>query len=597
MIERELIEEIRLSNDITAVVSEYVRLKRSGSGMVGLCPFHNEKTPSFHVVEDKQIFHCFGCGASGNVITFVMRIENYEFLDAIKFLADRANIQIENKSNTEEAKRLAKKKALLQEIHKKAARFYYDCLQGASGAAADEYLTRRGLSKATRIKCGLGYSPPGSRLYDFLQAEGYDDAALVESGLISPSKKGGFYDRFFSRVMFPIFDITGKVVGFGGRTLGDSDIKYLNSPETPIFEKGKLLYGLNFARHARKRELIVVEGYMDAIALYQNGFMNAVAALGTAFTPYHAKLLKNYADSVILLYDSDEAGVKAVYKAFPLLVKAGLNVKVAQTHDAKDPDEFLKKFGKKQFAELLNNAKSYIAFQIDNERKKYDLANNLEHKVLFTKTVAKILGDVKSTIEVDAYIKQTAEITGISEQAIREEVHPSETSPETPRYRPPRSRYQKPTTAELPKKVIEAQRRCLGLLAESNLAYLASAEALDATDFTNDTYQQLYRIIGDFHAQHKLLRPGEAAAYFEALPAQEEVTDILSKYKVSGKFGGFDDLRENERELNDQIRTIKAYGIDQKIELAAANNDVEALTKAGEERKKIQFLHISLTDG
>ena len=357
----DLVEEIRMKNDIVDVISGYVKLTRRGSSYFGLCPFHNEKSPSFSVSPGKQMYYCFGCGAGGNVFNFVMEYENYTFGEALKHLADRAGVQLPKIEYSGEAKKKAERRAALLEINKLAAGYFYYQLRRESGRQAHEYLTGRGLSEETIRKFGLGYSDKYSDdLYKYLKSKNYSDELLRDSGLFNVDERRGMYDKFWNRVIFPIMDVNNRVIGFGGRVMGDGKPKYLNSPETTIFDKSRNLYGLNFAKQTRKRELILVEGYMDMLSIYQAGFHNVVASLGTAFNQEHARTLKRFADDVILLYDSDEAGTNAALRAIPVLVKNGFHVKVTQVPDGKDPDEFIKAKGAAEFSKLLVNAVHYI---------------------------------------------------------------------------------------------------------------------------------------------------------------------------------------------------------------------------------------------
>ncbi|MGN1318174.1 MAG: DNA primase, partial [Lachnospirales bacterium] len=419
---REVIDEIRFGNDIVDVISEYVKLTKRGSSYVGLCPFHKEKTPSFNVNGDDQFYYCFGCGAGGNVISFIMAHEGYNFTDAIDFLAKRINYTLPEMEYSDEFSKKLEIKKKLYEIHKIAARFYYDMLQSSSGKNAVSYLDKRQITIPIRRKFGLGYSPisKGS-LYNKLKEEGFDDDIIFKSGLAYKKDDNTVYDKFFNRLMFPIIDVYGNIIGFGGRIIGDGQPKYLNSPETEIFTKSRNLYNLNLAKKSKIREFILVEGYMDAISIYQAGFKNVVASLGTAFNEKHAKVLKSYADSVILLFDSDEAGTKAILRAIPVLTGAGLKVKVVQVTDAKDPDEYIKKFGAAAFGELIKKANSHYIFQAEQIRKKYDLSL-LEDRINFTEEIAKLMSGIENTIEADAYIKEISKITDIDINSIKSEI-------------------------------------------------------------------------------------------------------------------------------------------------------------------------------
>ena len=362
MYSRQIIDEVISRNDIVDVISGYIKLKKNGSSYVGLCPFHNEKSPSFSVSGSRQLYHCFGCGAGGNVVTFIMEYENYTFPEAVKFLADRAGMELPETDYNDEERKERGIKAQLLEINKLAATYYYTQLRTEHGSLGLNYLKKRGLGDDTIKKFGLGYSAQGSSVYRYLKEKGFDDEILKESGLFSYER--GVNDKFFNRVMFPIMDINNKVIGFGGRVLGDAKPKYLNSPETKLFDKSRNLYGLNIARTARKNNLIICEGYMDVISLHQAGFTQAVASLGTALTPGQASLMKRYTDNVLITYDSDEAGVKAAMRAIPILKEAGLSTRVINMEPYKDPDEFIKALELRLFRKELTKQVTVLCMKL-----------------------------------------------------------------------------------------------------------------------------------------------------------------------------------------------------------------------------------------
>lgn len=405
----ELIEDIRMKNDILDVVSGYVKLQKKGSSYFGLCPFHNEKSPSFSVTPSKQMYYCFGCGAGGNVYTFVMQYENYDFVEAVKMLAERAGVELPEESNDAESRRASDLRKTLLEINKKAAYFYFYKLKQEDGKTGYRYLSGRQLSDETIKKFGLGYAGKyRDELYRYLKKEGYEDNVLRESGLITFDEARGVYDKFFNRVMFPIMDVNSRVIGFGGRVMGEGEPKYLNSPETKVFEKSRNLYGLNIARTSRKPYMIICEGYMDVISLHQAGFQNAVASLGTAFTSGHASLLKRYTQEVMLSYDSDGAGVKAALRAIPICKAAGLRVKVINMKPYKDPDEFIKNLGQEAYEERIQTAQNAFFFEISILEAQYDLKDP-ESKTLFINELAKKLLTFEEKIERNNYLEAVAE--------------------------------------------------------------------------------------------------------------------------------------------------------------------------------------------
>lgn len=415
-IPQEVIEKVKEQIDIVDIISESVRLKRTGKNFVGLCPFHNDKTPSFSVSQEKQIYKCFACGEAGNVLTFVMKQKNLTFVEAVKYLADKANIPINLQSN--KTSQYMKKRELLYKINVEAGRYYFTNLQKTH--FAKEYFLNRGIKEETIKRFGLGYSKNSWRdLINYLRTKGYKDDFLMEAGLVSKSQeKGNIYDRFRNRVMFPVFDVKGKVIGFGGRVLDDSKPKYLNSPETAIFQKGINLYGLNFAVKNKVKEdyIIIVEGYMDLITLHQYGVTNVVASLGTALTNNQAKLLKRYTNNVIISYDADVAGQTATLRGLEILRNSGFEVKVLVIPQGKDPDEFVRSNGKDAFLKLANDALPLIEYRIKKVKDGINLKdrNNL---IRYGEKVAEILAYL-NPVEKDVYIKKISEDTGIKEQAL-----------------------------------------------------------------------------------------------------------------------------------------------------------------------------------
>ena len=414
-ITEETIERIKQENDIVDIISETVKLKRSGRNYMGLCPFHNEKSPSFSVSQDKQIYKCFGCGEAGNVLTFVMKNRNLNFIDACKVLAEKANIRLDL-GNGEESK-VVKKKELLYKVNVEAARYFFSNLQRDKNSK--EYFTNRGIKEITIKRFGLGYAKDGwQNLRTHLKRKGFNDELMLEAGLVLKSQKGTIYDRFRNRVMFPVFNSKGNVIGFGGRVLDDSKPKYLNSPETLVFQKGTNLYGLNFAiKHKNEeRYFIIVEGYMDLISLHQYGITNVVASLGTALTTNQARLLKRYADKVIISYDADFAGQTATLRGLEILKEAGFDVRVLQIPQGKDPDEFVRSNGRDAFLKLVNKAESLISYRL---KKAKDGINFKDKSSLieYGNRVAEILANL-NPVEKDIYVKSISEDTGIKEQSL-----------------------------------------------------------------------------------------------------------------------------------------------------------------------------------
>ncbi len=418
------LDELIARNPIEDVVSQYVNLKRSGSNLFGLCPFHGEKTPSFSVSPDKGIYYCFGCHKGGSVINFEMEIEGLSYPDAVRALAKRAGLEV---PEDEQYQSRYRQQERLWALHKEAARFFHSRLYAPIGANALQYATGRGMPKSILTKFGIGYAPDSwTDLVDYLRSKNYTDQELRDSGLVTVSQKNGnLFDRFRDRLMFPIIDVRGNVIGFGGRIMNSSDksaAKYLNSPETLIFNKRRNLFALNLAKKSKLGYLILVEGYMDAIALHQYGFDCAVASLGTALTEDGANLLSRYTEQVVLIYDGDEAGQNATQRAIPILEKAGLQVKVLKMRDAKDPDEYLKKFGADRFRILLEESANRVEYQLNAILKKYDLRDD-EQKVQYLQESAELIGSLSSAVQREVYGGRVAEAAGISEDAMKLEVN------------------------------------------------------------------------------------------------------------------------------------------------------------------------------
>lgn len=412
MISEDVIQRVKEENDIVDVISETVKLKRAGRNYSGLCPFHHEKTPSFSVSVDKQIYKCFGCGEAGNVITFVMKTKNLSFPEAVKLLANRVNITIETDENNVHKDTFKQ----LYKLNVDSARYFFNCL--GENANAKQYLLNRGITEKTIRSFGLGYSANSwDGLLRHLKKKGFTELDMLSNGLIIKSQKGSYYDRFRNRIIFPVFDYRGRVIGFGGRVMDDSKPKYLNSPETALFKKGVNLYGLNFAiKNNRERMLIIVEGYMDCISLHQYGITNAVASLGTALTTNQAKLIKKYADSAIIAYDADSAGQMATMRGLEILKKVGLDVKVLKVPEGKDPDEYIRNNGKEAFIKLIEEALPLVDYRIKKIKENIDF-NNSEGVIKYAEQALEIISDLDA-IEREIYIKKLSEETSIRDQAL-----------------------------------------------------------------------------------------------------------------------------------------------------------------------------------
>ena len=578
----ELIEEVRTRNDIVDVISDYVRLQKKGSSYFGLCPFHNEKSPSFSVSRQKQMYYCFGCGAGGNVFTFLMEYENFSFMEAVKFLADRAGIALPEAEYSKEAKQRADLKASILEINKIAARYYYVQLKSERGVGAHTYLTDRGLTEETITAFGLGYSTKYSDdLYQYLRGKGYSEDLIRQAGLINTDERQGVYDKFWNRVIFPILDVNNRVIGFGGRVMGDGKPKYLNSPETIVFDKSRNLYGLNIARAARKKYLLVCEGYMDVISMHQAGFSNAVASLGTALTEKHATLLKRYTDEVILTYDSDDAGVRAALRAIPIVKRAGLRARVLHMNPYKDPDEFIKTLGAEKFQERIDQAENSFMFEISVLERNYDMKDP-EGKTSFFQAVSEKLMEFEQELERENYIQAVAEKYHIGFDNLRKMVNRSAMRAigrEVPKSAVNRER------KEIRKKsqddgMKQSQRLMLTWLIDKKGLYAKVKPYLDADDFTEDLYHQAAQLLFE-QLEKSELNPARIINHFEDPETQKEVASLFhAKLNLQSQ-------AEFDKALNETLRKI----INNSIEFRTKNMnpaDIAGLQKILLDRKKVQ---------
>ncbi len=418
----EIIDEVRQTNDIVDVISQYVRLKRSGRNYFGLCPFHNEKSPSFSVSPEKQIFHCFGCGVGGNVFTFLTKIEGINFVEAVQQLAERSNIQLPTLDNNMDSAR-EELKAKVYKVNEFTAKYYHENLYKPESKMAQEYIKKRKLSNETLKSFQIGFSGKFDELYQELKKQGFGEREILESGLVNKNERGQFIDRYRNRLMFPICDVRGRVIAFGGRVLDDSKPKYINSPENVVYSKGRHLFGLNVAKkYDIKKRLLIVEGYMDVISLHQRGIHNVVASLGTALTQQQGYLLRNNTEQIVLSYDSDEAGQTAKVRAMEILQNMGCDIRVLQMEGAKDPDEFVIKYGNARFQNLVDKAISVIEFKVKILRQSLNLENTND-KIKFLNEIAKILSKIENNMEKEIYIEKIAKEYDVSKEAIYAEVN------------------------------------------------------------------------------------------------------------------------------------------------------------------------------
>lgn len=588
----EVIEEVRSSNNIVDIIGGYVRLQKKGSSYFGLCPFHNEKSPSFSVSPNKQMYYCFGCGAGGNVFTFIMEYENQTFPEAVKILADRAGIALPEAELTEEQKRERNKRQLLLEINKTAANYFYYQLNGDQGQQAREYLENRRLSKETQVHFGLGYASKYSNdLYLYLKKKGYQDQILKETGLLTYDEKRGAHDKFWNRVMFPIMDVNNRVIGFGGRVMGDGTPKYLNSPETMLFDKSRNLYGLNYARTSRKPYMIICEGYMDVIAMHQAGFTNAVASLGTAFTTQHSVLLKRYTQEVRLAYDSDGAGQKAALRAIPILKSAGINVRVIHMNPYKDPDEFIKNLGTEAFQERIDAAESSFMFEISVLEKNYKQSDP-EGRASFMKAMARRLLEFPQELERNIYIDAIAGRYGIASEELKRMVNSFGAS--MSREQVEAAIYQQQEREEMPAKkrvekedsVLTAQKFFLTWLIEEPSIYDKTKDYINEDDFVEPLYHHVAALVFEELRATGQVMPARILNQFEDVEEQKTAASLFNTRLKTD-----DDPAVREKALNETVKRIKKNSLELKSRSVREIADLQKIIK---EKAQLQKLYISL---
>ena len=593
----DIIEEVRQKNDIVDVVSQYVRLTRRGSTYFGLCPFHSEKTPSFSVTPGKQMYYCFGCGAGGNVYNFIMEYENYTFGEALKHLADRAGVELPKIEYSREVREKAEQRAELLEINKQAAQYYYYQLRTEGGKIGYQYLSGRGLSEETMRKFGLGYSDKfGGGLYKFLKSKGYSDERLRESGLFNVDERHGMYDKFWNRVIFPIMDVNNRVIGFGGRVMGDGKPKYLNSPETKIFDKSRNLYGLNIARTTRKKYLILCEGYMDVISMHQAGFTNAVASLGTALTSGHASLLKRYTQEVLLLYDSDEAGIRAALRGIPILRDAGVSSRVVNLKPYKDPDEFIKNMGAEAFEERLGQASDSFMFRVSIAESEFPM-DEPQGQNRFFERCAELLLELKDELErnlyIEAIVKKYRGQYGVSVEDLRKRVNTLAL-----KGTPAENRTQPKTSGGQNKKKKEsasdqAQKLMLTWLVTYPGIFDKVAQYLNAEDFIVPLYKEVAQMLFRQREEEGQVNPAKLLNSFTDSEEQREVASLFNATIH------LETQQEQDRAFADTLLRIKAESLAEKnrnldpTDMVGLQQILREKKELEELGRKRQELHIS----
>ena len=595
----ELIEEVRSRNDIVDVISQYVRLSKKGSTYFGLCPFHNEKTGSFSVSPNKQMYYCFGCHAGGNVFTFLMQYENYTFGEAMEALAERAGVDLPKQEYTAAQRQEADRRARLLEINKEAAKSFFVLLRGERGKRALDYFKKRALSDETIHKFGLGYSDQYSDdLYRYLRSKGYDDEILKDSGLVTIDEVRGGHDKFWNRAMFPIMDVHNKVIGFGGRVMGDGEPKYLNSPETKIFDKSRNLYGLNFARVTKKPQLLLCEGYMDVIALHQAGFDNAVASLGTALTSGHANLLKRYTKEVYLTYDSDGAGIKAALRAIPILKEVGITTKIINMKPYKDPDEFIKALGAEAYQERIDQAENSFLFEVRMEEQQHDM-HDPEGKTAFYHAVAKMLCGFTEKLERDNYIEAVAAKYMISPDDLRRLVNQQGLkaglagggrAPQSvaDAQDGARTEYKK-SAKKREDGMVQSQKLLLTWLTNSPALFPKVQRYVGADDFTDPICHSVAKMLFEQYEKDGTVNPARIISTYEDEEQQREAAGILN-----ATIHRVDTREEREKALRETVIRVRENSINHKL---ANTFDVQEMAALAKEKNELPgTVHIPLEE-
>ena len=602
----EVIEEVRMKNDIVDVISGYVKLQKKGANYFGLCPFHNEKSPSFSVSPGKQMYYCFGCGAGGNVITFLMEYENYTFQEALSSLADRAGVNLPKMEYSREAREQADLRARLLEVNKLAANyFYYQMKQPQGKAAYDYFHLKRGLADETIVHFGLGYSNKTSDdLYRYLKGKGYEDSFLKDTGLVTLEERGG-RDKFWNRVMFPIMDVNNRVIGFGGRVMGDGEPKYLNSPETKLFDKSRNLYGLNYARLSREGYLLICEGYLDVISLHQAGFTNAVASLGTAFTSQHANVLKRYTDQVILTYDSDGAGVKAALRAIPILKEVGMSIKVLNMKPYKDPDEFIKNMGAEAFRQRIKEAKNSFLFEVDVLRRGYEM-DDPEQKTRFYQETARKLLQFGEALERENYLQAVAREQMIPAEELRGLVNrmgmsmglkAGESLNHSGRVVPQETQEEesggsglsgsrKPRRPDKEDGIRRSQRLLRTWLIETPALFEKIEGIITADDFVENLYHQVAQMVFDGHREGNL---NPAAILSRFINDEDQYKEVAALFNASLKESLNNE--EQKKAFSETVMKVRKNSLD----VASRNaKDITQLQEIIRQQAALKQLHISL---
>lgn len=583
----EILNEVRQSNDIVDVISQYVHLKRSGRNYFGLCPFHNEKSPSFSVSPDKQIFHCFGCGVGGNVITFVSQIEGLNFVETVQMLAERANIQLPTLQNNGDTQREILKDKVYK-VNEFTAEYYHQNLYKPQAKTAQEYVKKRQLTNETLKSFRIGFSGKFDELYQELKKQGFQEQEILESGLVNKNERGQYIDRYRNRLMFPICDARGRVIAFGGRVLDDSKPKYINSPENVVYSKGRHLFGLNVAKKGDTKKLLIVEGYMDVISLHQRGITNVVAPLGTALTEQQGWLLRKNSEQIILSFDSDDAGIKAKLRAIDILQKMGCDLRVIQLEGAKDPDEYIVKYGNMRFQNAVDKAFSVVEFKVKILKKELNLENTND-KIKFLNEIAKLISKVDNTIEREVYIEKIAKEYDISKEAIYAEVnkltYKNDKSEKVLEKAKPVITHKKVETKEVSESIRRRENTIISILLTGDLSiFEIIKQNIKPEDFQDEINQEIAKklyeeyekgnsninsIIDTLDQEHQNQITMIMAEDYEIEDLEKAIDDIIQAYKrdklnnrkleileLLEKTSNIEEKKELEKELSNIIITL-----------------------------------------
>lgn len=587
----EVIEDVRSRNDIVDIIGGYVSLKKRGNSYMACCPFHHEKTPSFHVSREKQMYHCFGCGVGGNVYTFVMEYENYSFPEAIKLLADRCGVELPEYQMSDEQKKRENYKIVLKEMNKTAAAYFHYLLTKTDrGKKAKEYLTNRGISDETISRFAIGYSDIyEDDLYRYLKSKGYTDAQMKDSGLIKFRENKGATDEFWNRVMVPILDINGKVIAFGGRVIGDGLPKYINTKETAVFDKSHNLFAMNLARRSKRRGIIICEGYMDVISMHQAGFDNAVASLGTAFTIGQASIIKRYTDEVYLAYDSDGAGTNATLKAIGILRDVGLVTRVISMSPYKDPDEFIQNLGKDEYEKRIENAVSGVIFEMDTVARGYNLKDP-EDKIKFVKDIAKRLSTIEEVVARHSYIDAASEKFNLDRDSLKEMVTKYGTfGLENKRTEDAEINNSSRTKNEKDDTHMSQKLLLTWMVNDVKLFKLLDG-IIDENDFIDKDYKVVASALFEQYRNTGEVKPAAIVNMFDDIDKQRLVAEILQT-ELPFEMG----IEEKERAINDVVRRTKKARID--YEFTQCEQDLNKFQELIRMKSEMSKLHISLKNG